>query len=391
MKAGDGRGPTLVSGPRRLVVKLGTRTVTHGDGRIALARLFAIVEGLADLHRAGHEVVVVSSGAVGLGAARLGLSEVPRELAERQACAAVGQSRLMGLWEDGFSRLGIVAAQVLLTQGDFDDRARFLNLRSTLLALLRRRVVPVINENDAVATEELAFVEGSSRPVFGDNDRLSALVAAGIDADLLVLLTDVGGVYARDPRADPSAERLERLDDPEATLAAIAATPGSAVSRGGMRSKVEAAAIASRAGCEAVIASGDEPRVVARILAGEAVGTRVPARSELGARRRWIAWAAAPRGVLHLDAGAVEALRSRGASLLAAGVTRIDGEFGLGSAVELRDGAGQVVGRGLVSCDAASARAWISGTRPEGARNHQALVHRDHLVLERSGAAEPVG
>lgn len=369
--------------PRRVVVKLGTRTLTRADGQVALARWSAIVEGLVDAHRQGVEVLVVSSGAVGLGAARLGLAEVPRELVERQACAAVGQSQLMGLWEQGFGRFGLIAAQVLLTQGDFDQRASFLNLRSTLLALLRRGVIPVINENDAVATEELAFIEGSARPVFGDNDRLSALVAAGLDADVLVLLTDVGGVYARDPREDPTAPLIARLDDPEAQLAAIAAVPGSSVSRGGMRSKVEAASIASRAGCAAVIASGDEPRVVGRILAGESVGTLVPVRKELGARRRWIAWAAAPRGVLHLDAGAVVALRERGASLLAAGVARVEGEFEAGAAVELRDPAGRLVGRGLASCNAAAARSWCAGDRPAGVRNHGALVHRDHMVLER--------
>jgi glutamate 5-kinase len=370
--------------PRRVVVKLGTRTLTRPDGHVALARWSAILEGLVDAHRRGVEVLVVSSGAVGLGAVRLGLAEVPRELVERQACAAVGQSRLMGLWEQGFSRFGLVAAQVLLTQGDFDQRPSFLNLRSTLLALLRRRVVPVINENDAVATEELAFVEGSARPVFGDNDRLSALVAAGLDADLLVLLTDVGGVYTRDPREDPGAVLMTRLEDPEAQLAAIAAAPGSSVSRGGMRSKVEAAAIASRAGCAAVIASGDEPQVIRRVLAGEPVGTLIPPRRELGARQRWIAWGAAPRGVLHLDAGAVLALRERGASLLAAGVARVEGEFEAGAAVELRDPAGRLVGRGLVSCNGAVARSWCAGDRPAGVRNHRALVHRDHLVLERA-------
>jgi glutamate 5-kinase len=365
---------------RRIVVKLRTRTVTHADGRLALARLFAIAEGVADAHRRGLEVLVVSSGAVGLGVQRLGLAETPRQLPERQACAAVGQSRLMSLWEEGLSRLGVVAAQVLLTQGDFDDRLRFLNLRGTLQSLLRHRVVPVINENDAVATEELAFLEGVNRPVFGDNDRLSALVASKVEADLLVLLTDVGGVYDRDPRVSPDAQLLERLEDPEPLLAQLGG-PGSAASRGGMRSKVEAAAIASRAGCDAVIASGEEPNVLARILAGAAIGTFVPARGELGAHRRWIGWASAPRGVLHLDAGAVLALRERGASLLAAGVVALEGAWEAGHVVELRGPAGEVVGRGLVQADSETARAWCSGERPNGVRNHDALVHRDHLVL----------
>lgn len=369
-----------VAAAERVVLKLGTRVLTHDDGRLALARLFAIVEEAANLVRAGREVLVVSSGAVGLGQAALGLEAPPVELEERQACAAVGQTRLMGLYSEGFSRLGVVCGQVLLTQGDFDDRARYLNLRSTLQTMVRRGVVPVINENDAVSTEELAFVEGESRPVFGDNDRLSALVATKLDAQLLVLLTDVRGVYEGDPRADPDAALVPRVDDPDA-VKGLDAAPG-ASGRGGIKSKVASAGMAARAGCHAVIASGREPGALARVLAGQVEGTWFPARGDLGARRRWIAYATAPRATLHLDAGAVRALRDRGASLLAPGVARIEGEFERGDVVELRDPEGKLVGRGMVFCDAAAARRWCGGERPEGVRNHHALVHRDHLVLE---------
>ncbi len=375
-----------VAAARRVVLKVGTRVLTQDTGRIALSRLFAVVEAAAALRAAGREALVVTSGAVGLGRDALGLSETPRELAERQACAAVGQTRLMSLYQEGFARLGLVCGQVLLTQGDFDDRTSYLNLRGTLGELLRRGVVPVINENDAVSTEELAFVEGEARPVFGDNDKLSALVATKLDADLLLLLTDVDGVYDRDPRKHPDARRLARVDD-AATVLGGAGEPGTKAGRGGMKSKVTAAAIAARAGCHAVIASGREPGAAERVLAGEEVGTWFPAREELDARARWIAFAAAPRGSLVLDAGAVDAVARRGKSLLPVGVRRVEGAFERGDVVVLRGPDGAALGRGVVSCDAEAARRWVAGTPPEGVRNHHALVHRDHLVLEGGGGA----
>lgn len=362
---------------RRVVIKLGTRVLTHDDGRPALGRLFAVVEAAARLRRAEVDVLVVSSGAVGLGIDALGFEQRPTEMADLQACAAVGQSQLMSLYREGFTRLGIVCGQVLLTQSDFDDRERYLHLRATLLALLRRGVVPIINENDAVATEELRFLPGEERPVFGDNDGLSALVATKLGADLLVLLTDVDGLYPRDPRKDPTAQRIATWEE-----LTVDAGTGSAAGRGGMGSKLGAARMASRAGCHAVIASGRRDGALQRVLDGDDEGTWFPARPGLDARRRWIAFATASRGVLHLDDGAVRALRDRGASLLAAGVARVEGRFDRGDVVELRAGDGSLVGRGIVHCDDAAARRWASGDRPSGVRNHHALVHRDHLVLE---------
>ena len=368
-----------VAAAGRVVLKLGTRVLTHDDGTLALARLFEVVEAAARLIRSGREVLLVSSGAVGLGMDALGLQGTT-ELAERQACAAVGQTRLMQLYSDGFSRLGLQCGQVLLTQSDFGDRIRYLNLRSTLEALLQSSAVPIINENDAVATDELAFSNGSG-VVFGDNDRLSALVASKLGADLLVLLTDVPGVFDKDPRQHPDAQ-LVTCVGAEALDAAV----GGSISgggRGGMRSKVEAARIAARAGCQVVIASGRTPGALEGVLAGDDVGTWFQATNGLGlgARRRWIAWATPPRGVLHLDPGAVRALRERGASLLAAGVRSIDGQFDDGDVVEFRAPDGGLVGRGMVWCNAEAARRWCAGEPPDGARNHHALVHRNHLAL----------
>lgn len=370
-----------VAAARRIVIKLGTRVLTHDHGGLALSRLFALVEAAAELHHADREVLLVSSGAVGLGYPTLGFTRPPEELGERQACAAVGQTRLMGLYNEGFSRLGLACGQVLLTQGDFEDRVRYLNLRSTLATLLRRRVVPVINENDAVSTEELAFREGEGRHVFGDNDKLSALVASKLDAELLVLLTDVAGLFDRNPHKHPDARLISQVDDPR-TVDHVTTGRGSAVSRGGMRSKVDAAWVAAKAGCQAVIASGVDAAALPQVLAGEACGTWFPACGNLDARRRWIAFAAAPRGRLYLDIGAVDAVRERGASVLAAGVRQCEGDFREGDIVELLGPDDRVIGRGMVYCDADSARRWCGGTPPAGVRNHHALVHRDHLVLE---------
>ncbi len=370
--------PELASAGRT-VLKVGTRVLTREDGRPALSRLFGIVEAAADLRARGREVIVVSSGAVGFGGEALGLGTAADALEERQACAAVGQTRLMSLYQEGFSKFDLKCGQVLLTQSDFDHRVRYLNLRGTMAALLRHGVVPIVNENDAISTEELAYVEGDSRHVFGDNDKLSALVASKLDADLLVLLTDVEGVFDKDPYKHTDARLLHEVQDPDS----ISLTgKGSSLGRGGMRSKLEAATIAARAGCHAVIASGLDPDALSRVLAGEAVGTWFPARKTLQARRRWIAFAAAPRGSLELDAGAVAAVRDRQASVLAAGVTRCEGEFEQGDVVELRGPGGVAVGRGIVFCDVATARLWCEGRRPSGVRNHDALVHRDHLVLE---------
>lgn len=370
-----------VAASRRTVIKIGTRVIADAKGRLSLPRLFGVVETAVALRADGHDVLLVSSGAVGLGRDALGFTSTPTALADRQACAAVGQSRLMGLYQDGFSELGGACAQVLLTQSDFEDRLRYLNLRRALSTLLNRGVVPIINENDVVSTDELEIGASGDRPIFGDNDRLSALVATKLGADLLILLTDVGGVYDRDPHSHDDAILLQRIDDAD-TLADIAAGGASDAGRGGMQSKVAAASMAAGAGCHVVIADGLKADALGRVLAGAAEGTWFPARGALSARRRWIAFASRAGGTLRLDAGAVTALTGRGASLLAAGVTAVDGDFRQGDVVELEDANGRTLGRGLIEVDAQAARLWVDGTAPDGVRNRDALIHRDNLVLE---------
>lgn len=395
-RPGHHRGPLRpeVAQARRVVIKLGTRVLVDDQGRLMESRLAEVVSVAAALHQAGHQVMLVSSGAVCLGRLLLDLPEPPENEDLRRACAAVGQGRLMGLYERNFAARDLVSAQVLLTEEDFGQRHRYLDLRSTLERLLEARAVPILNENDVVAhglppapSPAVGKSAGARarRRVFTDNDRLAALVAAKCHADLLVLLTDVDGVYDRDPHRFPEAELVERIEDPERVLASLDDAPGSSVSRGGMRSKVEAARVAVRGGCHAVIACGRRAGVLERVMAGLAEGTYFPALGSLPARRRWIAYAATARGVLHLDAGAVRALCERRASLLPVGVAAIEGRFDRGDVVELRGPEGELVGRGLMSYDAEEARRWCAGYPPGSAegRHPNCLLRRTHVVLER--------
>jgi glutamate 5-kinase len=254
-----------------VVVKLGTAVLTHDGGRVALGRLYAFVESLALLRREGRQVLLVSSGAVGLGAHRLGVRRERLSLIERQACAAVGQGRLMALYADAFERLGVTTAQVLLTPEDFADRRRYLNLRRTVRSLLALGVLPIVNENDTVSTAELRTHGGGAGASFGDNDGLSALVAARINAHLLLILTDVAGVHTADPGASGDAPLVELVARFTPELERSAGGPR--LGRGGMRSKLDAARVASRSGCATVVANGLEPHVIDRVFAGEALGT----------------------------------------------------------------------------------------------------------------------
>lgn len=255
---------------RRVVVKVGTRVLTHDDGRLALTRVYGLVEDIGAALADGREVILVSSGAVGLGCEVLGFPSAPADLATRQMCAAVGQSRLLTLYQQGLDHLNLIAGQVLISRQDFGDEERRDNLTRSLEAMLDRGILPVVNENDVVSTDELALGDDAS---FGDNDRLSALVASHVGAELLILLTDVDGVFDGDPAAADST-LVAFLDDPEGhdALADVLEGPG----RGGMRSKLDSAALAARSGCQVVIASGRTTEPVRRVLAGEAIGTWIP-------------------------------------------------------------------------------------------------------------------
>jgi glutamate 5-kinase len=380
----------------RIVVKLGTQVVTQDGGAPALERIRNIVEGLGRLRNGGREVLLVSSGAVSLGMRVLGLRERPRSLGLRQACAAVGQGHLMGVYTRAFAEVGLTAAQVLLTQEDLADRDRALCLRTTLMRLLELGAVPVLNENDSVSVTELvdyrraqkgaAADDDASAPVgFGDNDGLSARVAVALDADLLVMLTNVAGLYTANPRADATATRIPELASvDEAALAR--ASGGSIGGTGGMASKLAAAQLATSEGTAVLIAGGGEPRVVERALEGEDVGTLVTFAARRRARARHIAVGARHRGALVVNEGALAALVGEKASLLPIGVIGVEGSFEKGDVVEIRDGSGRVHGRGLVNYPAAACRK-LAGRHSDdidailGWRGYDALITRDNLVM----------
>ncbi len=363
---------------RRLVVKLGTNVIMRPDGLPALSRLYGILESVATLSRQGKEILLVSSGAIGLGAQQLGLSGKSRQLAEKQACAAVGQGRLMALYQDGFARLGLVAAQILLTEYDFTNRKRYLNLRGTLDRLLELGVIPIINENDTVSTAELESRETfHSTPVFGDNDKLSALVASGVDADTLLILSDVDGLFTGNPHKDPGAKLIQVV--PALTKEIEAFADGqSAHGRGGMASKLAAVRVATRAGTRVVIANGAADGILDRVLSGQEVGTLFESGKRLKGRKRWIAHASQVSGRVRVNQGAQDALQGGRASLLSAGVVALEGNFEMDDVVAIADEQGRDFARGVITVDRAGADFALNQPAAVGSR---ALISRDALVL----------
>ena len=347
----------------RLVVKLGTGVLTDRRKQPDPAQLEQIVAQVAALRKSGKEVVLVTSGAVGAGMGALGLEKRPAELAELQACAAVGQPRLMATYVDLFARHGLLVAEVLLTHDDLEHHERHLNARNTLVTLLGRGVVPIINENDAVSFTEIKF---------GDNDKLSALVASLLPADLLVILTTVDGVLENFGRANPKTiSVIEKIDS---ALEKIARGTDSDTAVGGMKSKIEAAKITVRSGIPLVIASGRKKNVLARILGGEDEGTLFVAEPKrLQGRKRWIAFFHHPQGALIVDDGAKHALREKGKSLLPPGVARCEGDFAAGDVVRICDLDGTEFARGIARFDSGAVRA---RQLPK-----EELVHRDDLVI----------
>ncbi len=362
----------------RIVVKVGSSLVTDGGRGLDLAAISRWAAQVAVLREAGRQVLLVSSGAIAEGMQRLGWSRRPQQVHELQAAAAVGQMGLAQAYETGFGALGVRTAQILLTHADLADRARYLNARSTLLTLLQLGVVPVINENDTVVTDEIKF---------GDNDTLAALVTNLVEADQLVILTDQAGLFDADPRRVPGAGLIAHAAAGDARLEAVAGGAGSAIARGGMLSKVLAAKRAARSGASTVIASGREPEVLVRLAAGESIGTLLAASvPKRAARKQWIADHLQTRGRLVIDAGAVEALVRQGKSLLPIGVGEVGGTFARGDVVSCVDAAGRELARGLVNYSSAEAR--LIARRPSaeiaqvlGFIEEPELIHRDNLVL----------
>ncbi|MBL1211370.1 glutamate 5-kinase [Geminocystis sp. GBBB08] len=363
-----------------IVIKIGTSSLTRPEtGNLALSTIAFLVETLSNLRQQGYQVILVSSGAVGVGCARLNLTERPRNINLKQAIAAVGQGRLIRVYDDLFNHLGQPIAQILLTRRDLMERSCYVNASNTFNTLLELGVIPIVNENDTVATEELKF---------GDNDTLSALVASLVEADWLFLLTDVDKLYSADPRVVPSAIPIDLVNSKEfANLQVDVTNSGSGWGTGGMITKLRAAKIASSAGVTTVITNGKNPDNIGKILAGEAIGTKFEAQPKTeNARKRWIANGLVSMGKIYLDDGAVKALCHQGKSLLAAGITKIEGEFSASEAVDLVNFQGQEIGKGIVNYsydELGKIKGLKSADIPDilGYYGAETVIHRDNLVV----------
>ncbi len=363
--------------PHRIVIKLGTSVLTSGGRKLSQRRMLELARQIAHLHDTGYQIIIVSSGAIAAGRDALNYPELHPSLPVKQMLAAVGQGRLIQLYQELFALFEIVVGQVLLTRGDIANRTGYLNARDTLLTLIDQRVLPIINENDTVATDEIRV---------GENDTLSALVANLIDADLLILLTDQQGLYTADPRHHPDATLIPRVERIDESVLALAGGASSGLGTGGMITKLRAAELAGRSGTTTVIASGELHDVLNLIIRGDAIGTTFPApMTHLESRKRWLI-AERPQGMLVVDDGAADRLCHGGASLLPVGMIRVEGDFQRGDLVQVNTAAGRKIGIGLSNYTSDEAKKLLraqSGAIREllGYTYGDEIVHRDNLAL----------
>ncbi len=363
---------------KRIVVKIGSSLLTQAGAGLNQAAIKQWVAQISALKQQGKEVLLVSSGAVAEGMARLNLAQRPQTLHELQAAAAVGQMGLVRTFEHQFQEFGLHAAQILLTHEDLSDRQRYLNARSTLLELLKFQVIPVINENDTVATDEIRF---------GDNDTLGALVVNLVEADLLIILTDQQGLFDADPSLNPAAKLIQQAAVNDPILDVVAGESRSGLGRGGMYTKISAARLAARSGATTIIVAGEIEQVITRIIAGDNLGTHLmPNLEPLAARKQWLAGHLQVKGVLVLDAGAVDMLLTKGKSLLAIGIISASGNFKRGDLVTCHDSQAQEVARGLINYNSLETQK-IAGNKSSefadilGYVDEKELIHRDNMVL----------
>ena len=367
-----------MAGAKRIVVKIGSTLVSSAKHGLNEKRIGDLAREVTDLKRGGREIVIVSSGAIISGMEKLGLSERPKSIPIKQAAAAVGQSRLMWVYEKTFAAFGEKVAQILLTHDDLSNRGRFLNARNTLMALLQFGVIPIINENDTVAVEELKF---------GDNDRLAGMVAHLLDANLLVILSDVDGLFTKDPRLFSDAVPIPLVREVTAAVLAHAGGASTEEGTGGMYYKMLTAKRVAEYGVGTLILNGTVPSILTRAFGDDEIGTEIlPAVARLSSRKHWIAYTLKAKGRLHLDAGAVDAVKRRGKSLLPSGVIRVDGKFDPGDAVSCLDAEGKEFAKGLVNFSSIEIdkikRAKTAQIREIlGRKDYDEIIHRDNLVL----------
>jgi len=364
---------------KRIVIKVGSSTITYGNGKRNFSRIDRLAREIADLANQGKEIILVSSGAVAVGVDRLGLAAKPKTIPGKQAAAAVGQGVLMHTYEKTFAEYGQIVAQVLLTRMDSVDRHRYTNSRNTFLALLEHKVIPIVNENDVVAIDELKI---------GDNDNLSALVAGIVDADLLIILSDIDGLYTANPQNDPNAKLVPEVTDITPEIEASAGDAGSKVGTGGMFTKIQAAKMATSSGINMVIASGEEKDAISRILEGEEIGTLFVSReNRLQFRKRWLAFGARIAGKIVVDDGCAKAVRKAGGcSILPAGITDVEGEFEAGNTISVVNKNGHELARGLANYSSEELD-MIKGAKTSeienilGHKHFDEVIHRDDLVI----------
>jgi glutamate 5-kinase len=361
----------------RIVVKVGTSSITYPTGKVNLGKMELLARELSDLHSAGREIVLVSSGAVGAGVGKLNCPP-PSSLPRKQALAAIGQGILMHMYEKFFSEYSKIVAQVLLTRDCFSDSGRYLNSRNTLFSLLEFGVIPIVNENDTVTVEELRF---------GDNDTLSAMVACNAEADLLVILSDIDGLYDSDPRKNKSARLIREVSEITEAMVEGSKAKGSALSSGGMYTKLAAARMTMASGIPLVIASSGEPDVIRRAADGENVGTLfIPSHGSYAARRQWIAVGSATAGAAVVDGGAAEALLRRGKSLLPSGVVKLEGGFGVGDVIAVKNSDGVEIARGISNYSREEAEKIMGRRTGEiekilGRKDYEELIHRNNMAV----------
>ena len=371
---------------KRIVVKLGTNVLRNDEGYVSLPRVYSFIEDIANLVKSGKEVIVITSGAVGLGKKRLGLEDT-QGTALKQACAAIGQGKLMSIYENGFDTYGLTAAQILLTEDDFSVRERYLSLRTTLNKLLELGAIPVINQNDTVSTLDVAlrYVKEDMQVCFSDNDKLSALVASELDADLLIILSDINGLYNDNPKTNPDAELIKSVKEVDDKILALASGVSDG-GRGGMETKLKAARLVTRFGGKVLIANGKQPFIIKRIFEGEDLGTMfLPSNENLSDKKRWIRYATNIIGKIIVNKGAKEALLAE-KSLLPIGVVEVKNTFKKGDVISILDEENNEIARGIVNYDSDSCKKVIgchSDNIAEilGFKNYDAIITRDNITI----------
>lgn len=370
---------------KRIVFKFGTNVLRNEFGEISLSRIYSFIEDISKLHKKGKEIIIVTSGAVGLGAKKAGVDS-NESITMKQACAAIGQGQLISIYEHGFESYKINTAQILLTEDDFSDRIKYLSLNNVLNTLLDLKVIPVINQNDTVSVRELENVKDGMSVCFSDNDKLSALLSSKIEADLLVILSDIDGLFDANPKEHPDAKLIPIVEEitPELESFACGTIEGSG-GRGGMKTKLEAAKVVTRSGGKVIIANGKTPSIISKIFKDN-IGTLFLPTETLGGKRRWIAYATNVIGKVYINDGAKKAIVEKEASLLPIGITQIKNDFNKGDVVSIIDSEGKEFARGIVNYGSEDAKKIIGAHSDDiinilGYKNYDALITRDYIAL----------